>query len=182
MNKINTLNLIWIDLEMTGLDPDSDRIIEVATVVTDPNLIVLDEGPSLVINQSNALLDSMDEWNTAQHGRSGLTDRVRSSVLTEKEAMNQTLDFLKKWVPEGSSPMCGNSIGQDRRFLVKYMPDLASFFHYRNLDVSTIKELIRRWRPDLEGGFSKKGNHLAMDDIYDSIAELAYYREEFIQC
>ena len=182
MNKINTLNLIWIDLEMTGLDPDSDRIIEVATVVTDPNLNVLDEGPSLVINQSNALLDSMDEWNTAQHGRSGLTDRVRSSVLTEKEAMNQTLDFLKKWVPEGSSPMCGNSIGQDRRFLVKYMPDLASFFHYRNLDVSTIKELIRRWRPDLEGGFSKKGNHLAMDDIYDSIAELAYYREVFIQC
>ena len=182
MNKVNTLNLIWIDLEMTGLDPDSDRIIEVATVVTDPNLNVLDEGPSLVINQSNALLDSMDEWNTAQHGRSGLTDRVRSSVLTEKEAMNQTLDFLKKWVPEGSSPMCGNSIGQDRRFLVRYMPDLASFFHYRSLDVSTIKELIRRWRPDLEGGFSKKGNHLAMDDIYDSIAELAYYREVFIQC
>ena len=182
MNKINTLNLIWIDLEMTGLDPDSDRIIEVATVVTDPNLNVLDEGPSLVINQSNALLDSMDEWNTAQHGRSGLTDRVQSSVLTEKEAMNQTLDFLKKWVPEGSSPMCGNSIGQDRRFLVRYMPDLASFFHYRSLDVSTIKELIRRWRPDLEGGFSKKGNHLAMDDIYDSIAELAYYREVFIQC
>lgn len=182
MNKINTLNLIWIYLEMTGLDPDSDRIIEVATVVTDPNLNVLDEGPSLVINQSNALLDSMDEWNTAQHGRSGLTDRVRSSVLTEKEAMNQTLDFLKKWVPEGSSPMCGNSIGQDRRFLVRYMPDLASFFHYRSLDVSTIKELIRRWRPDLEGGFSKKGNHLAMDDIYDSIAELAYYREVFIQC
>ena len=182
MNKINTLNLIWIDLEMTGLDPDSDRIIEVATVVTDPNLNVLDEGPSLVINQSNTLLDSMDEWNTVQHGRSGLTDRVRSSVLTEKEAMNQTLDFLKKWVPEGSSPMCGNSIGQDRRFLVRYMPDLASFFHYRSLDVSTIKELIRRWRPDLEGGFSKKGNHLAMDDIYDSIAELAYYREVFIQC
>ena len=182
MNRINTLNLIWIDLEMTGLDPDSDRIIEVATVVTDLNLNVLDEGPSLVINQSNTLLDSMDEWNTVQHGRSGLTDRVRSSVLTEKEAMNQTLDFLKKWVPEGSSPMCGNSIGQDRRFLVKYMPDLASFFHYRNLDVSTIKELIRRWRPDLESGFSKKGNHLAMDDIYDSIAELAYYREVFIQC
>ena len=182
MNRINTLNLIWIDLEMTGLDPDSERIIEVATVVTDPNLNVLEEGPSLVINQSNTLLDSMDEWNTVQHGRSGLTDRVRSSVLTEKEAMNQTLDFLKKWVPEGSSPMCGNSIGQDRRFLVRYMPDLASFFHYRSLDVSTIKELIRRWRPDLEGGFSKKGNHLAMDDIYDSIAELAYYREVFMQC
>ena len=182
MNRINTLNLIWIDLEMTGLDPESERIIEVATVVTDSNLNVLDEGPSLVINQSNTLLDSMDEWNTAQHGSSGLTDRVRSSVITEKEAMNQTLAFLKKWVPEGSSPMCGNSIGQDRRFLVKYMPDLASFFHYRNLDVSTIKELIRRWRPDLEGGFSKKGNHLAMDDIYDSIAELAYYREVFIQC
>lgn len=182
MNRISTLNLIWIDLEMTGLDPDSERIIEVATVVTDSNLNVLDEGPSLVINQSNILLDSMDEWNTVQHGRSGLTDRVLSSVLTEKEAMNQTLDFLKNWVPEGCSPMCGNSIGQDRRFLVKYMPDLASFFHYRNLDVSTIKELIRRWRPDLECGFSKKGNHLAMDDIYDSIAELAYYREVFIQC
>jgi oligoribonuclease len=181
MNIINAYNLIWIDLEMTGLDPEKEKIIEIATVVTDLNLKVLEEGPSIVIHQSNDILESMDEWNTRQHGSSGLIDRVRSSVLSEKDAMNQTLDFLRKWVPEGSSPMCGNSIGQDRRFLVKHMSDLASFFHYRNLDVSTIKELVRRWRPDLEDGFSKKGRHLAMDDIYDSIAELEYYREFFIQ-
>ena len=181
MNRINTLNLIWIDLEMTGLDPDSDRIIEVATVVTDPNLSVLDEGPSLVINQSNTLLDSMDEWNTVQHGRSGLTDRVRSSVLTEKEAMNQTLDFLKKWVPEGSSPMCGNSIGQDRRFLARCMPKLESFCHYRNIDVSSIRELGKRWYFEDIDNFQKNSNHRAIDDIRDSIEELRYYRKKIFR-
>ena len=181
MSKTHPLNLIWIDLEMTGLNPLTERIIEIATVVTDSNLKVLAEGPSLVINQSDSLLAGMDEWNTRQHGGSGLTDRVRNSQITEAEAMQQTLDFLSYWVPKGQSPMCGNSIGQDRRFLVRYMPELEVFFHYRNLDVSTLKELMRRWRPDLEGGFSKKGSHLAMDDVHDSIAELAYYRKFFIQ-
>ena len=181
MSTIHPLNLIWIDLEMTGLNPLTERIIEIATVVTDSNLKVLAEGPSLVINQSDSLLAGMDEWNTRQHGSSGLTDRVRNSQITEAEAMQQTLDFLSHWVPKGQSPMCGNSIGQDRRFLVRYMPELEVFFHYRNLDVSTLKELVRRWRPDLEGGFSKKGSHLAMDDVHDSIAELAYYRKFFIQ-
>ena len=163
MSTTHPLNLIWIDLEMTGLNPLTERIIEIATVVTDSNLKVLAEGPSLVINQSDSLLAGMDEWNTRQHGGSGLTDRVRNSQITEAKAMQQTLDFLSHWVPKGQSPMCGNSIGQDRRFLVRYMPELEVFFHYRNLDVSTLKELVRRWRPDLEGGFSKKGSHLAMD-------------------
>lgn len=181
MSTTHPLNLIWIDLEMTGLNPLTERIIEIATVVTDSNLKVLAEGPSLVINQSDSLLAGMDEWNTQQHGGSGLTDRVRNSQITEAEAMQQTLDFLSHWVPKGQSPMCGNSIGQDRRFLVRYMPELEVFFHYRNLDVSTLKELVRRWRPDLEGGFSKKGSHLAMDDVHDSIAELAYYQKFFIQ-
>ena len=181
MSTTHPLNLIWIDLEMTGLNPLTERIIEIATVVTDSNLKVLAEGPSLVINQSDSLLAGMDEWNTRQHGGSGFTDRVRNSQITEAEAMQQTLDFLSHWVPKGQSPMCGNSIGQDRRFLVRYMPELEVFFHYRNLDVSTLKELMRRWRPDLEGGFSKKGSHLAMDDVRDSIAELAYYRKFFIQ-
>lgn len=181
MSTIHPLNLIWIDLEMTGLNPLTERIIEIATVVTDSNLKVLAEGPSLVINQSDSLLAGMDEWNTRQHGGSGLTDRVRNSQITEAEAMQQTLDFLSHWVPKGQSPMCGNSIGQDRRFLVRYMPELEVFFHYRNLDVSTLKELVRRWRSDLEGGFSKKGSHLAMDDVHDSIAELTYYRKFFIQ-
>jgi oligoribonuclease len=181
MSTTHPLNLIWIDLEMTGLNPLTERIIEIATVVTDSNLKVLAEGPSLVINQSDSLLAGMDEWNTRQHGGSGLTDRVRNSQITEAEAMQQTLDFLSHWVPKGESPMCGNSIGQDRRFLVRYMPELEVFFHYRNLDVSTLKELVRRWRSDLEGGFSKKGSHLAMDDVHDSIAELAYYRKFFIQ-
>jgi len=181
MSTTHPLNLIWIDLEMTGLNPLTERIIEIATVVTDSNLKVLAEGPSLVIKQSDSLLAGMDEWNTRQHGGSGLTDRVRNSQITEAEAMQQTLDFLSHWVPKGESPMCGNSIGQDRRFLVRYMPELEVFFHYRNLDVSTLKELVRRWRSDLTGGFSKKGSHLAMDDVHDSIAELAYYRKFFIQ-
>jgi len=175
------LNLIWIDLEMTGLDPLQERIIEIATVVTDSELNVIAEGPSIAINQSEQLLQAMDEWNTNQHGKSGLTERVRKSSVTETQAEAATLEFLKQWVPEGVSPMCGNSIGQDRRFLVRYMPELADYFHYRNLDVSTLKELVKRWKPELINGFNKKGSHLAMDDIYDSIKELAYYRKVFIQ-
>ena len=175
------LNLIWIDLEMTGLDPLQERIIEIATVVTDSELNVIAEGPSIAINQSEQLLQAMDEWNTNQHGKSGLTERVRKSSITEAQAEAATLEFLKQWVPEGVSPMCGNSIGQDRRFLVRYMPELADYFHYRNLDVSTLKELVKRWKPELINGFNKKGSHLAMDDIYDSIKELAYYRKVFIQ-
>lgn len=175
------LNLIWIDLEMTGLDPLQERIIEIATVVTDSELNILAEGPSIAINQSEKLLQAMDEWNTNQHGKSGLTSRIQKSTVTEAQAELATIEFLKQWVPQGASPMCGNSIGQDRRFLVRYMPELANYFHYRNLDVSTLKELVRRWKPELMNGFTKKGSHLAMDDVYDSIEELAYYREVFIQ-
>jgi len=181
MTAQDPLNLIWIDLEMTGLDPERERIIEIATVVTDANLNVLAEGPSLVVHQQDTLLDAMDEWNRNQHGGSGLTQLVRNSQISEAQASAATIDFLRQWVPAGVSPMCGNSIGQDRRFLVRYMPELAAFFHYRNLDVSTLKELVRRWKPELENGFVKKGSHLAMDDVYDSIAELAYYRKVFIQ-
>ena len=181
MTAQDSLNLIWIDLEMTGLDPERERIIEIATVVTDANLNVLAEGPSLVVHQQDTLLDAMDEWNRNQHGGSGLTQLVRNSQISEAQASAATIDFLRQWVPAGASPMCGNSIGQDRRFLVRYMPELAAFFHYRNLDVSTLKELVRRWKPELENGFVKKGSHLAMDDVYDSIAELAYYRKVFIQ-
>ena len=181
MTDSNELNLIWIDLEMTGLDPLVERIIEIATVVTDSDLNIPAEGPSIVIHQDDSLLDEMDEWNTNQHGSSGLIQRVRDSQVSESEAMNITLDFLRDWVPAGKSPMCGNTIGQDRRFLVRYMPELADFFHYRNLDVSSVKELVRRWKPELLDGFIKKGSHLAMDDVYDSIAELAYYREMFIR-
>jgi oligoribonuclease len=181
MNHVNSLNLIWIDLEMTGLDPIHDRIIEIATVVTDADLNVLAEGPSMAINQAQTLLDGMDEWNTKQHGNSGLIERVSQSTISEAEASAATLNFLRQWVPEGQSPMCGNTIGQDRRFLVRYMPELAAFFHYRNLDVSTLKELARRWRPELLEGFVKQAKHLALDDVYDSIAELRYYREHFIR-
>ena len=181
MTAQDPLNLIWIDLEMTGLDPERERIIEIATLVTDANLNVLAEGPSLVVHQQDTLLDAMDEWNRNQHGGSGLTQLVRNSQISEAQASAATIDFLRQWVPAGASPMCGNSIGQDRRFLVRYMPELAAFFHYRNLDVSTLKELVRRWKPELENGFVKKGSHLAMDDVYDSIAELAYYRKVFIQ-
>ena len=174
-------NLIWIDLEMTGLSPEHDRIIEIATVVTDKNLKVLAEGPMIAVHQSDELLDGMDEWNTRQHGGSGLTERVRQSVVTEAEAEMETIEFLRQWVPAGKSPMCGNSICQDRRFLASYMTDLQRFFHYRNLDVSTLKELVQRWKPELANGFKKRGSHLAMDDIYDSIRELEYYREVFIK-
>ena len=169
--------LIWIDLEMTGLDPDSDRIIEVATIVTDADLNTLAEGPVLAVHQSDAVLEAMDEWNTTTHGNSGLTQRVRESSLTERDAELETIAFLKEWVDARTSPICGNSICQDRRFLARYMPELEAFFHYRNLDVSTVKELARRWKPEVLEGFKKKGAHLALDDIRESIAELQHYRE-----
>ncbi|WP_210397562.1 oligoribonuclease [Motiliproteus sediminis] len=174
-------NLIWIDLEMTGLDPDNDRIIEIATLVTDANLNLLAEGPTIAVHQPDALLDGMDEWCTRQHGQSGLTERVRNSTISEAEAEAQTLAFLRQYVDERASPMCGNSICQDRRFLYRYMPKLEHFFHYRNLDVSTLKELARRWRPDVLAGVKKSGAHLAMDDIKDSVNELRHYRAEFIR-
>ena len=175
------LNLIWIDLEMTGLNPEQDRIIEIATVVTDANLNNLVEGPNLVIHQSDALLDQMDEWNTSHHGGSGLTDLVRASRQTEKSVEKVTLEFLVKNGAEGSSPMCGNSVCQDRQFLRKYMPDLHDFFHYRNIDVSTLKELNLRWNPKANQ-FSKQGSHRALDDIKESIAELKHYRSNFLIC
>ena len=174
-------NLIWIDLEMTGLDPDNDRIIEIATVVTDANLEVLAEGPVMAIHQTEGRLAAMDEWNRRQHGQSGLVERVRASRIDEAEAEAETLAFLEHYVPAGASPMCGNSICQDRRFLYRYMPRLEQYFHYRNLDVSTLKELARRWTPALLKGLEKGSSHLALDDIRDSIEELRYYREHFIR-
>lgn len=177
---VDAQNLIWIDLEMTGLEPESDVIIEIATVVTDANLNVLAKGPSLVINQPDAIMDGMDEWCTKQHGGSGLTQRVRDSTVTTRQAEQDTLGFLAQWVPAGKSPLCGNTIGQDRRFLVKYMPRLEAFFMYRNLDVSTLKELAKRWKPEVVEGVVKKGSHLAMDDILDSIAEMQHYRESML--
>lgn len=174
-------NLIWIDLEMTGLDPQNDSIIEIATVVTDKDLHVLAEGPVLAIRQPDEVLARMDDWNQKQHGESGLVRRVRASEVTEAEAERLTLAFLGSWVPPGCSPMCGNSICQDRRFLYRCMPRLEAFFHYRNLDVSTVKELAARWAPDLKDEFKKKNSHLALDDILESIAELKFYRERFIK-
>ena len=170
-------NLIWIDLEMTGLNTDSDSIIEIATVVTDAQLNVLAEGPVFAIHTADAVLAAMDEWNTRQHGGSGLIDRIRASTVTLAAAEAQTLEFLRTWVQGGVSPMCGNSICQDRRFLARQMPQLERYFHYRNLDVSTIKELARRWTPAVSAGFSKQASHLALADIHDSIRELAYYRQ-----
>ncbi len=177
----NPQNLIWIDLEMTGLDPETDVIIEMATIVTDAQLNVLAEGPALVIHQSDEVLANMNPWCIEQHGKSGLTQRVRDSRLSEAQAEAQTITFLEQWVPAGASPMCGNSIGQDRRFLVRYMPRLEAFFHYRNLDVSTVKELAARWAPEVKDAFKKDSSHLALDDIRDSIAELRHYREHFIR-
>jgi len=173
-------NLIWIDLEMTGLVPETDRIIEIATIVTDKHLNILAEGPVLTVHQSDELLAGMDAWNTKQHNQSGLVERVRSSKISEAEAEEQTVEFLKLYVPAGKSPMAGNSICQDRRFLYNYMPKLEQYFHYRNLDVSTVKELAKRWKPKVYNGFNKESKHLALDDIKDSIEELVYYREHFI--
>lgn len=176
----NSQNLIWIDLEMTGLDPLKDRIIEIASIVTDVNLNIIAEGPELVIHQPKWVLEAMDEWNQAHHARSGLIPRVLESQLTTEEAERQTLDFLRLWVPERTSPICGNSICQDRRFLAQGMPVLERFFHYRNLDVSTVKELARRWAPEVVEGFIKTSRHRALDDILESIGELRHYREHFL--
>ncbi len=177
----NEFNLVWIDMEMTGLDPDNDRIIEVAAVVTDANLNVLAEGPVIAVHQSDATLDKMDAWNKGTHGRSGLIDRVKASTIDEAQAEEQLIAFLKQWVPANKSPMCGNSICQDRRFMARGMPKLEAFFHYRNLDVSTLKELCRRWKPELASGFKKAQKHTALADIIESIEELRYYREHFIK-
>ena len=177
----NPQNLIWIDLEMTGLDPERDRIIEMATIITDSDLNVLAEGPVIAVHQSDEVLAGMDDWNTRTHGQSGLTQRVRESRIDEAQAQAQTLAFIEQWVPRGKSPICGNSIGQDRRFLVRYMPELEAYFHYRNLDVSTLKELASRWAPAVRDSFVKTGTHQAMDDIRESIAELRHYREHFLR-
>lgn len=173
--------LIWVDMEMTGLRPEIDRIIEVAVVVTDSNLEILARGPVLAIHQSDAVLAAMDAWNTATHGRSGLTERVRQSRLTEAEAQTALIDFLRAWVPAGLSPMCGNSICQDRRFMARTMPELEAYFHYRNLDVSSIKELCKRWRPEVAKSFNKRSAHTALADIEESIDELRHYREHFFK-
>jgi oligoribonuclease len=177
----NPLNLIWIDLEMTGLVPERHRVIEIATIVTDSQLNILAEGPVIAVHQDEAELEAMDEWNTRQHGGSGLSQRVRDSIIADAEAERLTLEFLRQWVPAGRSPMCGNSICQDRRFLARWMPELEKHFHYRNLDVSTLKELCQRWAPDVSKGFTKESRHLALDDVKDSIAELRYYREHFLR-
>jgi oligoribonuclease len=174
-------NLVWIDLEMTGLAPERDRIIEIAVVVTDPQLTVRVEGPVFAVHQSDAVLAGMDAWNTATHGKSGLTERVRASSVAEAAAERETIAFLERFVGRGKSPMCGNSICQDRRFLAATMPALEAFFHYRNLDVSTLKELARRWKPEILPGFKKAQAHTALADIHESIDELAYYREHFLQ-
>ncbi|HEU4850574.1 MAG TPA: oligoribonuclease [Telluria sp.] len=177
----NEFNLVWVDMEMTGLDPDNDRIIEVAVVVTDMHLNVLAEGPVFAIHQSDETLDKMDAWNKGTHGRSGLIDRVKASTVTEADAETALIAFLKTFVPAGKSPMCGNTICQDRRFMARGMPKLEAFFHYRNLDVSTLKELCRRWKPELASGFKKHQKHTALADIVESIEELRYYREHFIK-
>jgi oligoribonuclease len=177
---VSDQNLIWVDMEMTGLIPDVHRVIEIATIVTDSNLTVLAEGPVIAIHQAPAELDAMDEWNTRTHTGSGLADRVRTSEITEQVATDMTLDFLRRWVPEGHSPMCGNSICQDRRFMARHMPELEKFFHYRNLDVSTLKILMQRWRPDLPLA-PKQGMHQALEDIRESIEELRHYRTHFLR-
>jgi len=174
-------NLIWVDLEMTGLDPDNDLIIEIATIVTDKNLNILAEGPVLVVHQAKEAMDAMDDWNQKHHGESGLIERVTNSKLDDAEVERLTIEFLEQWVPAGKSPICGNSICQDRRFLYRYMPKLEAYFHYRNLDVSTLKELASRWTPEIQQGFHKKAAHRALDDIIESIEEMRYYREHFIK-
>lgn len=177
----NANNLCWLDMEMSGLNPETDKIIEVAMIITDADLNVLAQSEVYVIHQSDEVLNGMDEWNTATHGRTGLTQRVRDSRLTEAEAEQKLLDFMSAWIPEKTSPMCGNTIHQDRRFMVRYMPKLEAYFHYRNLDVSTLKELARRWHPAVAKGVVKRGSHQALDDILESIEEMRYYREHFLK-
>ncbi|MBI1904771.1 MAG: oligoribonuclease [Rhodocyclales bacterium] len=174
-------HLIWLDMEMTGLEPDTDRIIEVAIVITDGQLNPVAEAPVLAVHQPDAVLDAMDEWNRNTHGKSGLTGRVRASTLSEADVAAQMLEFLQQYVPARTSPMCGNSVCQDRRFMARYMPTLEAWFHYRNLDVSTLKELARRWRPEVYKGVQKKGKHEALADIYESIDELRHYRDHFLR-
>jgi len=178
---LNENHLVWLDMEMTGLDPERERIIEVAVVVTDAHLEIIAEGPVLVVHQPDSLLDAMDNWNRSTHSKSGLIEKVKASTLTEAEAEQQLLAFLRQYVPAGKSPLCGNTIGQDRRFMVRYMPELEAFFHYRNLDVSTLKELARRWKPEVYKGFVKHSRHEALADIHESIEEMKYYREHFIK-
>jgi oligoribonuclease len=174
-------NLVWLDCEMSGLQPDRERLLELAVIVTGPDLEPRIEGPVLVIHQSDALLDKMDAWNRGTHAKSGLIDKVKRSVLTEAQAEQQLLDFVGRYVPRNASPLCGNTISQDRRFLVNYMPRLEAYFHYRNLDVSTLKELAKRWRPDLHSAFKKQQKHTALADVHESIDELVYYRTHFLK-
>ncbi len=174
-------HLIWIDLEMTGLEPETDLIIEIATVVTDKDLNILAQGPVIAVHQSDEALAAMDDWNQKHHGQSGLIDRVKASTTSAAEAEQETIDFLKQWLPANASPICGNSVGQDRRFLVRYMPKLEAYFHYRSIDVSTLKELAARWAPEIKDGFKKASSHQALDDILESIEELRYYREHFLK-
>ena len=176
----NKNNLIWVDLEMTGLEPDRDVVIEIATIVTDSDLNTLAEGPVIALHQADDILNNMDEWNTSHHNSSGLVARVKASQYNEQSATDETIAFLKEWVPAGASPMCGNTICQDRRFMARHMPQLEEFFHYRNLDVSTLKILMQLWRPELAAGFTKSATHLALDDIRESIGEMRYYREHFL--
>ena len=177
----NEFRLVWLDMEMTGLDPERERIIEVAVVVTEPDLTIVAEGPVLVIHQPDSLLDGMDSWNRSTHSKSGLTAKVKASTMTEEQAQEELIAFLSQYVPAGKSPLCGNTVSQDRRFMFKYMPKLEQFFHYRTVDVSTLKELARRWKPELLKGFEKRSKHEALADIYESIDELKYYREVFIK-
>ena len=179
--KKSDQNLVWLDCEMTGLDPEKERIIEIAVVVTGPQLTPRIEGPVLAIHQSDELLEQMDKWNKTTHGRSGLIDKVKASSVSEEDAQAQLLAFLAKYVPKGKAPMCGNTIGQDRRFLAKYMPGLEAFFHYRNVDVSTFKELAKRWRPEVYSAFKKRQKHTALADVHESIDELEHYREHFLK-
>ena len=177
----NPDNLLWVDMEMSGLNPDTDRVLEVAIVITDSQLNTVAEAPVFVVHQSDAVLDAMDNWNKSTHGKSGLIDRVKASTLNDAEVERRMVEFLAQYVPSGISPMCGNTVHQDRRFMARHMPALEAFFHYRNLDVSTLKELMKRWRPDLAAGFAKHGKHEALADIYESIDELKYYREHFLK-
>ncbi|MFZ4710065.1 MAG: oligoribonuclease [Zwartia sp.] len=177
----NEFRLVWLDMEMTGLEPEKERIIEVAVVITEPDLTIVAEGPVLVVHQPDSLLDAMDSWNKSTHGKSGLIDRVKASTLTESDAQDQLIAFMAQYVPAGKSPLCGNTVSQDRRFMFNYMPKLEQFFHYRTIDVSTLKELARRWKPELLKGFEKRSKHEALADIYESIDELKYYREHFIK-